>query len=201
LTNRCIFSDARLNRFFFLSIGAVLDILLTVPFVGWFSDFVIKYFAKKRHGVHEPEVRVLPIFFPATLGFTAMILHGYQQAYPTRVHWFAQVYIFGALNFSFSAVSISTQNVLLDSYPTRAGATLIIVNTFRGALAFAFMGSFSKTIQNLGGPLPAWGTFGGVGAALMLICLGLFFYGKKIRLFTLRFVVDGDGDGGRMKDY
>jgi hypothetical protein len=170
--------------------GAVMDILLTVPFVGMLSDFLIKYFAKIRKGVHEPEVRVLPMFFPATMGFTAMILHGYHQAYPTRVHWFAQVYIFGALNFAFSAVSIASQNTLLDSYPTRGAATLIIVNTFRGAMAFAFMGSFSRTIKDLGGPFPAWSTFGGIGAALLFICIGLFFYGKRIRWLTLRFVVD-----------
>jgi len=178
-----------------------MDILLTVPFVGMLSDFLIKYFAKLRKGVHEPEVRVLPIFIPAAMGFTAMILHGYQQAYPARVHWFAQVYIFGCLNFSFSAISIASQNTLLDSYPTRGAATLIIVNTFRGAMAFAFMSSFSKTITDLGGPLPAWGAFGGIGAGLTLLCIGLFFYGKRIRLFTLRFVVDkNDQEGGRMHD-
>lgn len=184
-----------------LSVGAVMDILLTIPFVGLLSDFLIKYFAKKRKGVHEPEVRVLPMFIPATMGFTAMILHGYQQAYPRRVHWFAQVYIFGALNFSFSAVSIASQNTLLDSYPTRGAATLIIVNTFRGALAFAFMSSFSKTIKDLGGPFPAWSAFGGIGAALLLVCIGLFFYGKRIRLFTLRFVVDkADHQGGNLSE-
>jgi hypothetical protein len=178
-----------------------MDILLTVPFVGMLSDFLIKYYAKKRKGVHEPEVRVLPMIFPAMMGFTAMILHGYNQAYPRKVHWFAQVYIFGALNFAFSAVSIASQNTLLDSYPTRGAATLIIVNTFRGAMAFAFMSSFSKSIKALGGPLPAWSTFGGVGAALLLLCTGLFFYGKRIRLFTLRFVVDkADQNGGHMQD-
>lgn len=179
-----------------------MDILLTIPFVGILSDFLIRYFAKIRKGVHEPEVRVLPMIFPATMGFTAMILHGYQQAYPARVHWFAQVYIFGALNFAFSAVSIASQNTLLDSYPTRGAASLIIVNTFRGAMAFAFMGSFGKTITSLGGPFPAWSAFGGIGAGLLLVCSTvLFFFGKRIRLFTLRFVVDKvDQQGGRMNN-
>jgi hypothetical protein len=181
--------------------GAVLDILLTIPFVGMLSDYLIKYFAKKRKGVHEPEVRMLPMIFPATMGWTAMILHGYMQKYPRRVHWFAQVYIFGALNFAFSAVSIASQNTLLDSYPTRGAATLIIVNTFRGAMAFAFMGSFGVTITKLGGPFPAWSAFGGIGAALLIVAsAGLFFFGKRIRLFTLRFVVDTKDQAPRMHD-
>lgn len=179
----------------YIQAGAILDMALTVPLVGYLSDWLIKYFAKRRRGVHEPEVRLLTFIIPCLLGVIGMCMHGYHQAYPKQMHWFVQVYLFGILNFCFSACAVGTQIYVIDALPLRSGPAIIIVNTFRGALAFAFMGSFMKTIMSLGGPLKAWCTFGGIGAAFLAVVVSMFFWGKKVRLFTLRFVLDIGKDG------
>lgn len=82
---------------------------------------------------------MLPLIVPAVMAITAMITHGYHIANPGALHWFHQVWVYGALNFGFSAIVVSTQGILLDAYPTRSAAGLIAVNTFRGAMSFAFM--------------------------------------------------------------
>lgn len=45
------------------------------------------------------------------------------------------------------------------------------------------------------GPLKAWCGFAGIAGGLLLLAGLLFFIGKRIRLFTLRYVVDTDKDG------
>lgn len=48
---------------------------------------------------------------------------------------------------------------------------------------------------NRSGPLKAWCGFGGIAAGWTLLVALLLVVGKKIRLLTLRFVVDKDSNG------
>lgn len=62
--------------------------------------------------------------------------------------------------------------------------------------SFELFSGFGKIIGGLGGPFKAWGAFAGFASICLFLTIGLFFYGKKIRLFTLRFVIDQDRQGG-----
>lgn len=116
--------------------------VLTPIMLGFLSDRLIKYFAKKRKGVHEVETRLLVIFAPGALGMIAMAMHGVMLQNPGSMHWFAQPIIYGLTSLAFSGTHTVAYIYALEAYPTRGASAIIIINTVRACIAFAWSESF-----------------------------------------------------------
>lgn len=169
--------------------GQIVVCFVMLPVLGFGSDKLIKRMAARNGGIHEPEVRLIPLGIPIVLGSTACILFGYAYDNPYKVHWFSILYSYAAQYFSFIAASVAGQTYLLDAYPTRAGAVLILVCACRGLISFGLSYSLTSTTDHMG-HLGAYGMYAGVMAALGFGGLALYFFGRKLRLWTLQFVVD-----------
>ncbi|KAM0753455.1 MFS general substrate transporter [Meredithblackwellia eburnea MCA 4105] len=87
--------------------GQIPVAFLVLPLVGFMSDRLVTYMARRNNGVHEPEVRLLPLLLPTVVGVVATILFGYTWDHPTKVHWFAIVFSYAAQYLSFIAASVA----------------------------------------------------------------------------------------------
>ncbi|KAJ5636527.1 uncharacterized protein N7484_009840 [Penicillium longicatenatum] len=173
----------------YVNCGQIVTSLVALPFFGLGSDKLIAWFAKRRNGIHEPEIRLLPLVLPIIIGTFTSVLYGYGAANPSSYHWFVYVWAVGGYYFTFVGANIVAITYLLDSYPQRASSLLIIICAFRGIISFGVSYGISPFIDR-SGYYGAFSTFGGLTAALGLLGIPVFIWGKKIREFTGRFAVD-----------
>jgi MFS family permease len=173
----------------YINCGQIVTSLLALPIFGLGSDRLIAWVAKRRNGIHEPEIRLLPLILPIIVGVFTAVLYGLGATHPTSYHWFVYAWAVAAYYFTFVGANIVAITYLLDSYPQRASSLLIIICAFRGIISFGVSYGISPFIDGSGYD-GAFGTFGGLTAALGLLGIPVFIWGKKIRELTGRYAVD-----------
>ncbi|KAI4592370.1 hypothetical protein KJ359_011310 [Pestalotiopsis sp. 9143b] len=173
----------------YVNCGQIVTALIALPFFGHGSDKMIRWFADRRGGLHEPETRIIPLIFPTVVGVVTAVLYGLGAAHPDRFHWFVYVWGVAGYYFAFVGANIVAITYLLDSYPARAGPMLIVICAFRGIISFGVSYGISPFIESHG-YAGTFGTFGGLTGAMGLLGVPVYFYGKRIRQFTGRYSKD-----------
>ncbi|KAM0559952.1 hypothetical protein ACHAPJ_003904 [Fusarium lateritium] len=175
----------------YVNAGQIVTSLVALPCFGFGSDKLIKWFANRRNGIHEPEVRLLPLAFPIVVGVFTAVLYGLGATYPNKYHWFVYVWAVAAYYFTFVGANIVAITYLLDSYPQRAGPLLVIICAVRGIMSFGVSYGISPFIERNGYD-GAFGVFGGLTGIFGVLGIGVFIWGKKIRTVTGRYAMDKD---------
>jgi hypothetical protein len=159
---------------------------VALPLLGYGSDWLIKRAAKRNGGVHEPEIRLLPLVFPPILRVISAVHYGQAGANPENYNWFIFPFMNGTFNFCFAGCKIAAITYILDSYSARASPVLVVICAFRGFVSFGVrygVANFTDTAGHDG----SFGIYGGLTAALGgLLRIPEFFFEKKIRMFTGR---------------
>ncbi|KAK4899961.1 hypothetical protein LTR27_002723 [Elasticomyces elasticus] len=112
------------NSVSYINAGQIVVSVIALPLLGNGSDWLIRWRARRNDGVHEPEVRLIPLVLPIILGVASAVLYGQAAAHPERFHWFAIVFAYAGYLFAFLGANIVGITLLLDSYPARAGPVL-----------------------------------------------------------------------------
>ncbi|KAJ5109546.1 hypothetical protein N7456_006221 [Penicillium angulare] len=170
----------------YVNCGQIIVAIIALPLLGTGSDALIKWFAQRNGGIHEPEVRILPLIFPIIVGVFTAVLYGQGAAHPSNYHWFIYVWAVAAYYFCFVGANIVAITYLLDSYPARAGPLLVIICAFRGFISFGTSYGTSQFVARDGYD-GAFGTFGALTCVFGLLGVPIYIWGKKIRQFTGRF--------------
>lgn len=177
------------NSASYANCGQIVTALIALPTLGKGSDWLIKRMAKKNNGLHEPEVRLIPLIFPIIIGTFTAVLYGQGGAHPEKYHWFLYVWAVAAYYFAFIGANVAAITYLLDSYPARAGPVLVIVCAFRGIISFGTSYGTSPFIDGHGYD-GAFAVYGALTAAIGLLGIPVYFFGKRIRKVTGRFAKD-----------
>ncbi|RAO72960.1 uncharacterized protein BHQ10_008972 [Talaromyces amestolkiae] len=177
------------NSASYANIGQIVTALVALPLLGQGSDWLIKRMAKRNGGLHEPEVRLIPLIIPIIVGTFTAVLYGQGAAHPEKYHWFVYVWAVAAYYFAFVGANIAAVTYLLDSYPARAGPLLVIVCAFRGIISFGTSYGTAPFIASHGYD-GTFGTFGALTAAMGLLGIPIYIWGKKIRHVTGRYARD-----------
>lgn len=173
----------------YVNAGQIVTSLVALPFFGFGSDKLIKYFANKRDGIHEPEIRLLPLILPIIVGVFTAVLYGLGVVH--QYHWFVYIWAVAAYFFTFVGANIVSITYLLDSYPQRAAPLLIIICAFRGIMSFGVSYGIAPFIEQSGYD-GAFGAFSGLTGAFGIIGIPIFIWGKQIRRFTSKWATDKD---------
>lgn len=173
----------------YANIGQIVTALAALPLLGYGSDMIIKYMAKRNNGIHEPESRLIPLIIPIVIGTFTAVLYGQAAQHPENYQWFTIVWGIAAYYFTFVGANIVAITYLLDSYPARAGPILVNICAFRGIISFGTSYAVEPFIERCGYS-GSFGTYGGLTAALGLLAVPVFIYGKRIRGWTSRFARD-----------
>ncbi|KAI1874669.1 hypothetical protein JX265_004877 [Neoarthrinium moseri] len=173
----------------YVNCGQIITALVALPFFGHGSDRLIRWFADRRNGLHEPETRIIPLVLPIIVGVITAVLYGQGATHPESYHWFTYVWAVAAYYFAFVGANIVAITYLLDSYPARAGPLLIIICAFRGIISFGVSYGISPFIEQNGYD-GAFNAFGGLTGGLGALGIFVYIFGKRIRQFTGRFSKD-----------
>lgn len=169
--------------------GQIVTAICAVPLLGYFSDWFIRYKARRNGGVHEPENRLVPGIVPCLVGVLCMFLFGAAAEYPYKLSWFAISFSVAAHFFFF----LGCQNVASRISWTRtrtASPRYSSSSAPSAASSPSASATTSPTFFEKAGYLGAFGTYGGVTGLCGVFAVGLYFWGKPIRRYTERFVND-----------
>ena len=82
--------------------GQIVVAFLCVPMLGYGSDFIVKFMARRNCGVHEPEHRLLTLITPLLLGIMFVVIYGQAATFPERYHWMAIVFSINGCELPFA---------------------------------------------------------------------------------------------------
>lgn len=71
--------------------GQIVVAFGAIPALGYGSDFIVKFMARRKGGIHEPEHRLLTLIVPLLLGVLFSVIYGQAAAHPDKYHWMAIV--------------------------------------------------------------------------------------------------------------
>ncbi|KAI0603387.1 major facilitator superfamily transporter [Biscogniauxia sp. FL1348] len=179
---------------------AVIPSVLAAAFVyvlgGPVADRVSLYLTRALgKGRREPEYGLANLALPVLLGVVGALVFG--RAAQDRAHF--GVLLLGNLFLLAGALTVSSlvNAFVIESYPQMAGPVLVNVSSLRIMISFGTSSQATVWVQQLG---PA-GLFGAYTAMLVVVALGmpvLFFYGKRLRMWTAgsvnKKVVDDNDD-------
>jgi hypothetical protein len=173
----------------YVNIGQIVVALIALPTLGYGSDMLVKYMARRRGGIHEPEVRILTLGFPIIVGVFTAVLYGQGASHPENYHWFVYVWAAAAYFFAFIGANIVAITYLLDSYPARSGPILVVICAFRGIISFGVSYGIAPFIE-VAGYDGSFATYAGLTGLFGLLAIPIYIWGKNIREFTSRFAKD-----------
>ncbi|PVH82704.1 major facilitator superfamily transporter [Cadophora sp. DSE1049] len=163
--------------------GQIVVAFVCIPMLGYGSDFIVKFMARRKGGIHEPEHRLLTLIIPLLLGILFSIIYGQAAAFPEKYHWMAIVITLNGYFFTFIGANTAGITYLLDAYPTRGASCLVMICAMRGVISFA-LSYGTVSLYSHHGYDGAFGLFGGITAAFGALGIVVYFTGKRIRHFV-----------------
>lgn len=153
-------------------------------FGGRLIDIMSNYWTARNNGIRLPEYRLPPLIIPAIIGPMGIVTFGVCLQHHT--HWIGPAFGYVMQGFGLTAASNVLVTYTVDSYPTLAGEVLVVVFLIRGVSGcllslYAYDWVLAAGIGNTFGQMAAIQYF------LALFALVFYFYGKKIRIWTLTF--------------
>lgn len=62
--------------------GQIVVAVVALPLLGIGSDRIVKYFARRHGGVHQPEYRLIPLAIPTLFGVLSALVYGEAAQHP-----------------------------------------------------------------------------------------------------------------------
>ncbi|KXL42274.1 hypothetical protein M433DRAFT_151003 [Acidomyces richmondensis BFW] len=167
----------------YIGAGPFIGGMIGSIFVGWLSDPVIKWIAKRNNGIYEPEFRL--VFMSVALVFctVGMFVFGYTMSVgsPSALCSFFQgVQMVGVLIGIFASLSYA-----LDAFRSQSNE-IFIMNMFFKNFMFYGLSNFANNWVAAKGPTQIMYVFGGTSAFLCLLAIPTYIFGKRMRSWWTR---------------
>ncbi|KAK5990310.1 MFS transporter cpaT-like protein [Cladobotryum mycophilum] len=180
-------------------ISAVIGSLLGLPAGGHLGDKVANYLTKRNNGIREPEMRLPAVMVSVITAPLSLVLFGVGIEH--KLHWICPTIGLGLLNFSITQATNICLVYVIDAYRPVAGEITLAVMGFKSLFGF-FLSFETNPWINKSGYQNAYGAMAGISAAVLIMWVPLYFWGKSIRHRTWKWSVisfvhwDGDRECG-----
>ncbi|ETS85187.1 hypothetical protein PFICI_03212 [Pestalotiopsis fici W106-1] len=169
----------------FVFAGQIVVSMVVIPAQGWLSDWLVKLFGKRNGGLAEPETRLIPLIIPFIVAIISTVIFGRACQTPQDWHWSAIVVSFNVEFYGFVGVVVASFTYVIDSYPARSDAALVVLCFARGVISFALSyGSLSFLGIKSTKYALVFDTSAIIIGALGFIGIFVYLWGKKIRQIT-----------------
>ncbi|KAK4947834.1 hypothetical protein LTR10_013342 [Elasticomyces elasticus] len=165
------------NIFLSPFIASVLGTLAARPLI----DGLVKFLARKNHGVFEPEFR-LPMM-ACYLLFTATGFFSAGQSLSRGMPWELPVIVsLGFINFGIVLTITVAIAYTVDSHPEQAAEAVSVMVFLKNMFAFGSTYYINDWIAG-SGVRTVFFTLGGITAAISVSAIPMYIFGKKMREF------------------
>lgn len=163
-------------------IGSAIGIF----FGGNVSDWIADFFTRRNGGIREPEFRLPAISIGMITAPLALILYGVGIQH--KLPWIVATLGLGLLNFSIAQATNVSLVYVVDSYRPIAGETVVAQLAFKSAFGFLLSFYTNPWIAE-SGYQDAFGAMAGISAAVLVLWIPFFFFGKRVRHASLNWPI------------
>lgn len=162
-------------------IAAMIGSLIGIPAGGHLGDMIADFFTKRNGGVRDPEMRLPGMVLCLITAPLSLILYGVGIQH--NLHWICPTIGLGLLNFSITQGTNICLVYVIDSYRPVAGEITLSVMGFKSLFGF-LLSFYTNPWVEQSGYQNAYGAMAGIAAAVLIMWVPLYVWGKKIRHVT-----------------
>jgi len=162
----------------FTSVGPLIGSIVAAAIAGPAVDYSTKWFARRNHGIYEPESRLF-IILPSMV-LVVVGLSGWAVMTPHHVKWIGPVVMYGLINFGQAMGANGSYTYLLDCHRNNASETFAIVNVCKDIILWGLSTKFNGWIAKKG-VFTMFFIVAGICGGSMLTCVPMYIYGKRCR--------------------
>ncbi|RFU29413.1 hypothetical protein B7463_g6927, partial [Scytalidium lignicola] len=161
-----------------VTVALLVGTVLGEPMAGPFSDWVVRWFARRNGGIRHPEQRLHALWLGAAIIPAGLIMFGTTLQY--KVHWIAPCVAIGLYSFALQSVTTVTFTYPVDCYENRAGEVGVILNMGRQIFSFYVSFYLHKYTERVGYAW-AYGIYAILSCVLFLPIIALMRWGGHWR--------------------
>jgi len=163
------------------SVASLLGIACGALAGGFVSDRIAQRSTRRNNGIREPEHR-LPALLPAAIAAPiGCIIFG--VTFANNTPWIGPLFGLFFINFAISCGPNVALTYVVDGYLPLAGETMVTVNALKNLTAFGMSYGAVPWLQQVGW-LRMWGAATGICAAILLLSVPMYIFGKAARRMT-----------------
>ncbi|KAL2844854.1 MFS transporter [Aspergillus pseudodeflectus] len=162
--------------------GVLVGALVAIYGGGWLSDKVADLFTIRSGGIREPEMRLPTVTISLILGPLGLLLYGAGIA--KAMHWIVPIVGLGLFGFVITQVSNIAIVYAVDAHRPIAGEVVVSELSFKAAFGFVLSFYTNPWIESAG-YINAFGALAGICAAILVLWIPLYIWGKEIRVWSL----------------
>ncbi|KAL3426059.1 Protein HOL1-like protein 2 [Phlyctema vagabunda] len=165
-----------------ISLSPFIMTIVGEVIAGPLNDYLCVVFARKNHGIYEPEFRLL-LMVPVTLIGVAGFF-GFGATVHFQTHWSGPVLCFGLANMALAFANGCVFGYVIDSHESLAEEALVAINA-RNFLTFGLTYFVNDWLARDG----ALNVFNVLGGTFIVVCgltVPLWIFGKRIRSWIAR---------------
>ncbi|KAJ9620296.1 hypothetical protein H2203_008061 [Taxawa tesnikishii (nom. ined.)] len=157
-------------------VGSLVGTYLCGPI----SDNIANYFTRRNHGIREPEMRLPTIIIAAVLVFLGALVSGLCFHYQT--HWIGPIVGYGILSTGGQMGATIAMSYALDCHRELSVELMVTVASVKSAFAWIWTWVVNDWLIR-DGPLTVFMVIATVSMLVFMSTIGLYFKGKKIRVW------------------
>ncbi|KAK7951317.1 uncharacterized protein PG986_007045 [Apiospora aurea] len=142
-----------------VNIGVIVGSALGAVYCSFPGEWLTLWMARRNHGVHQPEHRLLVLVFPAVLGFAMLLLYGY-TAVGAASYW-APLLAYALFQITFVSVLIVSSTFAAEAAPKHPGPALVVVVGTKNIVSFGATFGFTPMLAR-GGHVWSYGVLAGI---------------------------------------
>jgi MFS family permease len=160
-------------------LGAAYCTLLGEPFVLWM--------AKRNHGIHRPEHRLIVLVPIALLGFAMLILYGFMatSAFEGGGSSWGAVLAWTFFQITFTSVLIISTTFASEASPKHPGPALVMVVGTKNIVSFGVAYGLTPMVQK-GGYTWTFGVLAGIFGAIFILGVPVYILNPMWRRYATR---------------
>ncbi|KAK8125216.1 HOL1 [Apiospora kogelbergensis] len=164
-----------------VNVGVIVGSSLGALYCTFPGEWLMLWLARRNHGVHQPEHRLLVLVFPAVLGFAMLLLYGY-TAVGAASFW-APLLAYAFFQITFVSVLIVSSTFAAEAAPKHPGPALVVVVGTKNIVSFGATFGFTPMLAR-GGYIWSYGVLAGIFGGIFILGIPVYLLNPKWREYV-----------------
>jgi hypothetical protein len=165
-----------------INIGSIVGALLAAAYSTVIGDRFVLWVAKRNHGIHKPEHRLIVLVLPALLGIAMLLLYGFKASDANASSW-AIVLAYTFYSTAWVTVLIVTTTFASEAAPKHPGPALVMVVGTKNIVSFGWTYGLTP-LMNKGGYSYAYGVLAAVFGACFILGIPVYVLDPRWRRYA-----------------
>lgn len=162
-----------------INIGSIVEALLAAAYSTVIGDRFVLWIAKRNHGIHKPEHRLIVLVLPALLGVAMLLLYGFKASDANASSW-GIVLAYTFYSTAWVTVLIVTTTFASEAAPKHPGPALVMVVGTKNIVSFGWTYGLTP-LMNKGGYSYAYGVLAAVYGACFILGIPVYVLNPRWR--------------------